>query len=174
MARNIHYHPERKERVPSEEVLYQSKIKANVKALFRTPTPPSAVDGNMLLSLGLVPSPACGSPWQVHHSSGVPNALRSPVQSRGHLHTTASPGVHAGPPLASEANSTPIFCILYSKVRTTWPKLSSSSADWGWNLNPSLNCIYISFASLMGFLCCVSFPLIPSHLLEAYPGVILP
>lgn len=99
MARNIHYHPERKERVHGEEVLYQSKIKANVKALFRTPTPPSAVDGNTLLSLGLVPSPACGSPWQVHHSSGVPNALRSPVQSRGHLHTTASPGVHAGPPL---------------------------------------------------------------------------
>lgn len=51
------------------------------------PTPSKFVHHNTLPSLGLVPHSVCVSPWQVPHSSGISNDLKSPTQSRPHLHS---------------------------------------------------------------------------------------
>lgn len=175
MARNIHYHSRRAEGEHSEKILGQIKSKTNwtdsklcisrsgVKARFRSPTPFNFLDSNTLLSLGLVPSPVSSFPRQVFHDSGISSILESPRQSSSsHLHEMASLGLRSGTPLTRvwpqwlslgvEGNSTTLSCILDSKIRTTWLKLPSSTAWWGWSLTPSFKYIFTSFLVFDGFL----------------------
>lgn len=98
---NISWHrvytvvPKHRERsMHSEEIQDKSKTSwincklcvsmSDVKTLFKSPTPFSFVDCDILLSLGLVLLPASSFPWQVSHNSSI---LESPRQPRLLLHS---------------------------------------------------------------------------------------
>ena len=85
-----------------QDKLHIHIMMSDAKPLFRSPTPVGFVDGNILLSLGLVPHPILGFSWQISHGSGISSILGSPRQPRLHLQsfTQWHPlGLRAGPPL---------------------------------------------------------------------------
>lgn len=69
---------------------------SDVQVFFRSLTPFSFVDCNIVLQLGLVPHLVCSSSWKISRGSGISNSLGSPGQSRLHLHSFI---LHVGMPL---------------------------------------------------------------------------
>lgn len=113
---------------------------------------------------GVVPLPACSSPWQTSVTLAPPTSwVSGRVQaSSSQLHAVASPSSHAETPLpytwpqpfprGGFHNPCTYPCIPHdSKAWTTQLMLPSSAACLEWNLAPSVSHICIIFDLLMLF-----------------------
>lgn len=149
----------------------RANMKFCVKILLKPQTPFRFVSCNILLSLVLVPHLVCSSgfrEWHCHLQH-----LENSSTTQAGFTFKASWNSLSRPPcrhttdtcLAKVAFCTcggrfhnHFFYILAFKVRTTWLKLPSSAACWGWNLSPRFKYILYQL-SLVGFLHCLSFSL---------------